>query len=105
MLAVAEAEKLVSRSTAKDQDDSHDKESDDAKDFEGGKLEFGFTIIFDWEAVQCYDHDHKNGDPHSDIDWWVPVWNDYTGCSDLRWYRECKDVPVHPTKAKPMDLE
>ena len=100
MFPVVEPEKFVIRATAKDQDNNHNEESNDAKDFQREKPEFGLSIIFDWEAVQCYNHNHKNRDPHSDIDRWVPVLNDYTGCSDLRWYGDCKVVPVHPTQGE-----
>jgi len=64
----------MSRSTAQINDETENDETDDCDDLDGGEPELAFTESAGAQEVDDDDDETGDGDPHSIVDFLVPVW-------------------------------
>lgn len=65
-----------------------------------GEPKLCFAIKLDGKAVQADNDDNHDGNPHGNVDRWVPVVDDETGSGDLVRHENTQRVEVEPAETE-----
>ncbi|KAM5466647.1 putative 3-hydroxyacyl-CoA dehydrogenase [Microsporum audouinii] len=94
MRPVVEAQPLVRRAAAPEQDEGQDDEPQHHDHLQARKPELGLAVPADRQQVEGDDHDEEDRDPDRNVDRVVPVAHDQRGGHDLVRHQDAQRVPV-----------
>ncbi|GMG05963.1 unnamed protein product [Aspergillus oryzae] len=101
VLPIMETKQLAVGTSSKDKHHGHDDKTNDANHLDRRESELHFTVNPNRKTVQYNKKNNKDCNPYSHTHWRAPILN-YKACGRyLSWYRDSKDIAVHPAQGKP----